>query len=59
VVAVLHRTAFGLARADAINRFGIGATALSMLAVVQIAVPAATQVPAATMLDRWGSALAA
>jgi MFS family permease len=56
VVAVLHRTAFGVASADAISRFGIGATALSMLAVVQIAVYAAMQVPAGTMLDRWGPA---
>jgi len=56
VVAVIHRTAFGVASADAFDRFGIGATALSMLAVVQIALYAAMQVPAGTMLDRWGPA---
>jgi len=54
VVAVLHRTAFGVASAEAVNRFGIGATALSLLAVVQIAVYAAMQVPGGTLLDRWG-----
>jgi len=56
VVAVIHRTAFGVASADALDRFGIGATALSMLAVVQIALYAVMQVPAGTMLDRWGPA---
>jgi MFS family permease len=56
VVAVIHRTAFGVASADALDRFGIGATSLSMLAVVQIALYAAMQVPAGTMLDRWGPA---
>ncbi len=56
VVAVIHRTAFGVASADALDRFGIGATALSMLAVVQIALYAIMQVPAGTMLDRWGPA---
>ncbi len=56
VVAVIHRTAFGIASADALDRFGIGATALSMLLVVQIALYAIMQVPAGTMLDRWGPA---
>jgi len=56
VVAVIHRTAFGVASADALDRFGIGATALSMLVVVQIALYAIMQVPAGTMLDRWGPA---
>lgn len=56
VVAVVHRTAFGVASAEALDRFGIGATALSLLAVVQIAVYAGMQVPAGTLLDRWGPA---
>lgn len=56
LAAVIHRTAFGVASADALDRFGIGATALSMLAVVQIALYAIMQVPAGTMLDRWGPA---
>jgi MFS family permease len=56
VIAVTHRTAFGIASVDALDRFGIGATALSMLAVVQIAFYALMQVPAGTLLDRWGPA---
>ncbi len=56
VVAVVHRTAFGVASVDALDRFGIGATALSLLVVVQIALYAAMQVPAGTLLDRWGPA---
>lgn len=56
VVAVTHRTAFGVASVDALDRFGVGATALSMLAVVQIAFYALMQVPAGTLLDRWGPA---
>ncbi len=56
VVAVVHRTAFGVASVDALGRFGIGATALSMLLIVQIALYAAMQVPAGTLLDRWGPA---
>jgi len=55
-VAVVHRTALGVAGVQAADRFGIEATALAMLAVVQIAVYAAMQVPAGTMLDRWGAA---
>lgn len=56
VIAVTHRTAFGVASVDALDRFGIGATALSMLAVVQISIYALMQVPAGTLLDRWGPA---
>jgi MFS family permease len=56
VIAVTHRTAFGVASVDALDRFGIGATALSLLAVVQIAFYALMQVPAGTLLDRWGPA---
>lgn len=55
-VAVVHRTALGVASVEAAERFGIEATALAMLAVVQIAVYAGMQVPAGTMLDRWGAA---
>lgn len=56
-VAVIHRTALGVASVDAAERFGVEATALSMLAVVQIAMYAIMQVPAGTMLDRWGPAV--
>ncbi len=56
LVAVLHRTALGVASVDAAVRFDIEATALAMLAVVQIAVYALMQVPAGLLLDRWGAA---
>lgn len=56
VVAVVHRTAFGVASDLGLERFGIEATALSMLAVVQIAFYAGFQVPAGNLLDRLGPA---
>ncbi|WP_084125368.1 nitrate/nitrite transporter [Demequina sp. NBRC 110054] len=55
-IAVIHRTALGVAGVEAIDRFGVEATALSMLAVLQIAAYAAMQVPAGVLLDRWGPA---
>ena len=55
-VAVVHRTALGVAGVEALDRFGIQATALSLFVVVQIAVYAAMQVPAGTMMDRFGPA---
>lgn len=55
-VAVVHRTALGVAGVEAIDRFAIQATALSMLSVLQISVYAALQVPAGTLLDRFGPA---
>ena len=55
-VAVVHRTALGVAGVEALDRFGIQATALSLLAVVQIAMYAGMQVPAGTLLDRHGPA---
>jgi len=54
--AVLHRTALGVAGVEALDRFGIEATALSLLAVIQITMYAAMQVPAGTLLDRFGPA---
>lgn len=55
VVAVLHRTSFGVAGVEAVDRFGIGATALSTFVVVQLAVYAGLQVPVGVLLDRFGS----
>lgn len=55
-VAVVHRTALGVAGVEALDRFGIEATALSLLAVVQITMYAAMQIPAGTLLDRFGPA---
>jgi len=55
-VAVVHRTALGVASVEAASRFDIEATALAMLAVVQLSTYAAMQVPAGLLLDRWGPA---
>ena len=54
-VAVLHRSALGVAGVEAIDRFGLSATALSMFSVVQLAVYAGMQLPAGRLLDRFGA----
>ena len=54
-VAVLHRSALGVAGVEAIERFGLSATALSMFSVVQLAVYAGMQLPAGRLLDRFGA----
>ena len=56
-VAVLHRTSLGVAGVEAIERFDLGATALSMFSVVQLAVYAGMQLPAGRLLDRFGARL--
>ncbi|MDH6181050.1 MFS family permease [Microbacteriaceae bacterium SG_E_30_P1] len=53
-VAVLHRTSLGVAAVEATERFGVTAAALSSLAVVQLVVYAALQVPVGVMIDRVG-----
>ncbi|GAB3670172.1 MFS transporter [Actinocorallia lasiicapitis] len=55
VIAVLHRTSFGVAGLDAAERFGVSASALSSFTVVQVLVYALLQVPVGVLLDRWGS----
>jgi MFS family permease len=55
VVAVLHRTSLGVAGLDAQQRFGIGAGALGLFAVLQLLVYAGLQVPVGMLLDRFGS----
>lgn len=55
VVAVLHRTSFGVVGVEAVDRFGVGATVLSSFVVVQLGVYAAMQVPVGVLLDRFGS----
>ncbi len=57
-VAVVQRTALGVAGVEALDRFGIEATALSLLVVIQIAMYAGMQVPAGNLLDRIGPAAA-
>ncbi|GAA3225108.1 MFS transporter [Actinocorallia longicatena] len=55
VIAVLHRTSFGVAGIEATTRFDVSASALSSFTVVQVLVYAALQVPVGLLLDRWGS----
>jgi MFS family permease len=55
IVGVLHRTSLGVAGLDAQQRFGIGAGALALFAVLQLVVYAGMQVPVGMMLDRLGS----
>ncbi len=52
--AVAHRTSLGVAGVEALERFGTEALGLSLLAVVQIAMYAAMQIPAGHLLDRYG-----
>ncbi len=54
-VAVLHRSALGVAGVEAIERFDLSATALSMFSVVQLTVYAGLQLPAGRLLDRFGA----
>ena len=54
MVAVLQRSSLGVAAVEATDRFSVNAAALSTLAVVQIVVYAALQIPVGVMLDRVG-----
>lgn len=54
LVAVTQRSSLGVAAVQATDRFDINATALSSLAVVQLAVYAALQIPVGVMVDRVG-----
>lgn len=53
-LAVVHRTALGVAGVEALERFDLQATGLAMLSVAQIATYAALQLPAGALLDRFG-----
>ncbi|MCP6440354.1 hypothetical protein NL474_28335, partial [Klebsiella pneumoniae] len=50
IVAVTGRTSLGVAGLEAIDRFGISASTLSLFSVVQLAVYAAAQVPVGIVL---------
>ncbi|KFF60407.1 MFS transporter [Cryobacterium sp. MLB-32] len=52
--AVLQRTSLGIAGVSAAERFGGSAALLSSLAVVQLIVYAAAQIPVGVMVDRFG-----
>jgi sugar phosphate permease len=54
MVAVLQRSSLGVAGVEATERFGISASLLSSLGVVQIIVYAALQVPVGMLVDRVG-----
>lgn len=57
LVAVMQRTSLGVAAVEATERFEATAAALSTLAVLQIVVYAALQVPVGVLLDRTGARL--
>src|SRR5699024_2920766 len=54
VVAILQRSTLGVSGVAAVDRFDITAAALSSLAVVQLVVYAAMQIPVGLLIDRWG-----
>lgn len=54
LIAILQRSSLGVAAVEATDRFGIAAAALSTLAVVQLVIYAALQVPVGVMIDRVG-----
>jgi MFS family permease len=55
LVAVLHRTSFGVAGLDAAQRFDASPAVLSGFVVLQLLVYASLQVPAGVLLDRFGA----
>jgi len=54
VLAVVHRTSLGVAGIAAASRFGIGASALSTFAILQVLVYAGMQIPVGLLVDRFG-----
>ncbi|QNE46951.1 MFS transporter [Glaciihabitans sp. INWT7] len=54
VIAVMQRTSLGVSGIEAAHRFDVSASALSSLAVVQLIVYAALQIPTGVLLDRVG-----
>lgn len=55
IVGVTQRTSFGVAGVEATERFDVTAAAISTVAVVQIIVYAALQIPVGVLADRIGS----
>lgn len=53
-VAVVHRTAMGVAGVEAVDRFALSATALSSFVVAQLLLYTLMQIPAGRLLDRFG-----
>ncbi len=54
LIGVTQRTSFGVVTVDATNRFHVSAAAVSTIAVVQIVVYAALQIPVGILVDRVG-----
>ena len=55
VIAVMHRTSFGVAGLEAAERFHTTAVLLSTFVLVQLGVYAGMQIPVGMLLDRFGS----
>lgn len=55
LIGVTQRTSFGVASVEATQRFHVNAAAISTVAVVQIIVYAALQIPVGVLVDRIGS----
>ncbi|MEU8194281.1 MFS transporter [Microbispora amethystogenes] len=55
MIAVFHRQSLGVTGIDAAARFGVGSAALSTLAMLQLLVYAAMQIPVGVLVDRLGS----
>lgn len=55
LIGVTQRTSFGVLTVDATERFQVNAAAVSTVAVVQIVVYAALQIPVGILVDRIGS----
>ncbi len=53
--AVMQRSSLGVASLEAASRFHVSASALAALAVFQLAVYAAMQIPVGILLDRFGA----
>ena len=54
LVAVFHRTSFGVAGLYAADRFDVGPAALGIFTVLQVGVYAAMQIPTGVLVDRFG-----
>ncbi|TDE10411.1 MFS transporter [Jiangella asiatica] len=57
IVAVLHRTSFGVSGLDAVERFDLSASVLASFVVLQLLVYAGLQIPIGLLLDRVGGRL--
>jgi len=53
-IAVFHRTSLGVAGLQAVDRFDITASQLSVFIVMQLGVYAAMQIPTGILVDRYG-----